>query len=637
MTLLEKLIEYSSKILVRPTELRGLTGNAPSEKWIAPIITSSCPYGAGRNVEEKAYRADTGKRSRVNEEERNVHRPTGRESGRILSCLSFGHRWRESVSQISSSTKAWVLKDPNVDSFEDERAMAQTELALPSGRLQRCALAVLLLFLGNVACGAEALRRPPSLRSRPRPAQIRVGGATWTQSYSWETRWYEQRLDHFSSRNATFQQKFLLRAQEWGGAESKAPIFLYCGNEGNIEWFAENTGFLFDIAPRYKALLVFPEHRYYGESMPFGSQQAAYKDADSLAYLNTEQALGDFVTLITDLKRNLSAEACPVVLFGGSYGGMLAAWMRLKYPHIAIGALSSSAPILQFEDVASPYSFTDTVSANFKAASESCYQTIRDSWTLMERLGSTKEGLRKLSSQFHMCTDLHDSGELGAWTDNAYAYVSMVNYPYPSSFLQNLPAYPINEMCKAMDSIPESDAMARIFAAMDVYYNYTGDLACFDIYDDPHGMSGWDWQACTEMVMPQSNRNTSMYLPFEWNFEDFAYWCEKNYGVRPRSHWIVEEFGGHDIEAVLKRFGSNIVFSNGLVDPWSGGGVLKNISDSIVALVTAEGAHHLDLRAIQPEVDPQWLVDQRNAELQHIDRWLLEFYADRDDGHAEQA
>lgn len=55
--------------------------------------------------------------------------------------------------------------------------------------------------------------------------------------------------------------------------------------------------------------------------MPYGSKDEAYKNATTLSYLSAEQALADFAILITDLKRNLSAEACPVVLFGGSYGG----------------------------------------------------------------------------------------------------------------------------------------------------------------------------------------------------------------------------------------------------------------------------------------------------------------------------
>lgn len=63
------------------------------------------------------------------------------------------------------------------------------------------------------------------------------------------------------------------------------------------------------------------QHRYYGESMPYGSTEVAYQNATTLSYLTAEQALADFAVFITNLKQNLSAEASPVVLFGGSYGG----------------------------------------------------------------------------------------------------------------------------------------------------------------------------------------------------------------------------------------------------------------------------------------------------------------------------
>lgn len=61
------------------------------------------------------------------------------------------------------------------------------------------------------------------------------------------------------------------------------------------------------------------QHRFYGESTPFGND--SYNSAETLGYLTSQQALADYAVLIRSLKQNLSSEASPVVVFGGSYGG----------------------------------------------------------------------------------------------------------------------------------------------------------------------------------------------------------------------------------------------------------------------------------------------------------------------------
>ena len=48
-------------------------------------------------------------------------------------------------------------------------------------------------------------------------------------------------------------------AEKWW-APGKGPIFFYTGNEGPITEFWEATGFIFEIAPQFGALVVFAEH-----------------------------------------------------------------------------------------------------------------------------------------------------------------------------------------------------------------------------------------------------------------------------------------------------------------------------------------------------------------------------------------
>ncbi|XP_020253234.1 lysosomal Pro-X carboxypeptidase-like [Asparagus officinalis] len=419
---------------------------------------------------------------------------------------------------------------------------------------------------------------------------------------TYDVKYFTQTLDHFNYQPQsyeTFQQKYLFDDRHWGGLKSGSPIFVYTGNEGDIELFAENTGFLFDIAPYFKALIVFMEHRYYGESIPFcGDKNVAFQNATTLGYLSTTQALADFATLIIDLKKNLTAEGSPVVVFGGSYGGMLAAWFRLKYPHVAIGALASSAPILQFDDIVSPYAFSNIITKDFRSESENCYKILKNSWDALYKTAKQRGGVQKLTKSFHICKGLVPDEYLPStiknWIEYSLIYVAMTDYPTASKFLSPLPGYPVKKMCEAIDNpTAGSDIFARLYGAMNVYYNNSGDVKCFDpttYGTDAIGTDAWSWQSCTELILPNGANNEESIFPVStYNYTDEAAGCKETYNVTPRQHAITTEYGGHDVRRVLKRFASNIIFFNGLRDPWSGGGVLKSLSNSLIAIVEPKG------------------------------------------------
>ncbi|GMP88729.1 hypothetical protein CsSME_00040607 [Camellia sinensis var. sinensis] len=441
-----------------------------------------------------------------------------------------------------------------------------------------------------------------------------------TPAFVWEdleTYFYNQTLDHFNynpQSYAIFKQRYVINSKYWGGGNKSAPIFVYLGAEAPIDGDIQFTGFLPENAPNFKALIVYIEHRFYGQSVPFGPVK------ENQGYFSSAQAIADYAEVILYLKEKLSAHYSPVIVIGGSYGGMLASWFRLKYPHVALGALASSAPILYFDDIIPQNGYYSIVSKDFKEASESCYETIKQSWSVIDEVASQPNGLSTLSQRFNTCYPLSDSFELKDYLDGLYSRAAQYDRP---------PRYPVTVVCGGIDGAPNgTDILSRIFAGV---VAATVNRSCYvnghhNYSRDPYG--DWDWQTCSEMVMPIGRgSNDTMFFAWPFNLTSFTEDCVRSFGVPPRPHWVTTYYGGHDIKAVLQRFASNIIFSNGLRDPYSCAGVLQDISESVVAVYTVNGSHCLDILPTNKS-DPQWLTDQRNTEVKIIQGWIDQYYAD---------
>jgi len=139
-------------------------------------------------------------------------------------------------------------------------------------------------------------------------------------------------------------------------------------------------------------------------------------------------------------------------------------------------------------------------------------------------------------------------------------------------------------------------------------------MPCYDLSESSSqndlDSDGWSYQVCNEMVMPiaQSGK-TDMFLPQPWSPDDFVSDCLTK-GLTPQFDWALDTFGGRNTKKDFNHV-SNIIFSNGDLDPWRAGGVVNDIGNAeIIVRMIKGGAHHLDLREPN-EADPEDVTNAR--------------------------
>ena len=152
---------------------------------------------------------------------------------------------------------------------------------------------------------------------------------------------------------------------------------------------------------------------------------------------------------------------------------------------------------------------------------------------LIRNTTSRKGDWEAMGKAFNTCRTIstyQDIDNLYLHLMNGFAYMAMTNYPYSSSFLNPMPAWPVNVSCKYFDGPQEvvsenlgnlSPREQQVFTAMlkavNVYFNNDSPNPNCTDFDDTDGTgtlaaSGWDVLACNQLAMPCGSGPNSMFL-----------------------------------------------------------------------------------------------------------------------------
>jgi len=370
-----------------------------------------------------------------------------------------------------------------------------------------------------------------------------------------------------------------------------------------------------NYAQQEGALMVALEHRFYGQSQPF-----ADLSTPNLAYLSSQQALADAANFLVHFKQSYPT-AGDVIVFGGSYPGALAAWFRLKYPHLVKASIASSAPVLAVLDMTS---YLDVVEESLtKLAGITCDKNIQLATNLIQTMLSNSTGRQMVSKYFNTCEQIQTDLDVANFMSTIMGFfMETVQYNTDLPISIEIPA-----LCNIMDN-ETMDLVSRYAAISNRYQqgqcleiSYNNMIALLQnvtIGDETGvGIRQWTYQTCAQFGYFQSTDSPNQPFGNLVPVSFFTGICNDAFGF----DWLprIDETNG--IYGGKHPGGSRILFVNGGLDPWSSLSVTKTISPDLPAIFitgTSHCANMFPARAVDP---PSLAIAQGQIAMQ-IHEWL---------------
>eukprot|EP01017_Pseudomicrothorax_dubius_P030539 TRINITY_DN3825_c0_g2_i3.p1 TRINITY_DN3825_c0_g2~~TRINITY_DN3825_c0_g2_i3.p1 ORF type:complete len:464 (+),score=101.88 TRINITY_DN3825_c0_g2_i3:65-1456(+) len=395
-------------------------------------------------------------------------------------------------------------------------------------------------------------------------------------------KWYEgQLLDHSSPLDTrTWRQRYWVINEFFDPAVG--PVFVYICGEYTCQGLPAARQFPAQLAAKFKGLVLVLEHRFYGESQPFGTEDLT---TERLTYLSVDQGLEDLAYFINWVKKTGQEGVTPKnkwVTIGGSYPGAMSAWFRYKYPHLTVGALASSAVINAIEDY---WQYDDQLYTSTSRSGAQCPTDIRAINSFIEEaLLKSDESAAEMKKSFN-CDSLTNN-EFLSYIGDIYA-----------GFIQYGQRAALCDMIKkgGKDIVSKVDTVRQWALKNQDADDYSIASLANTTYDPNKSSRQWTYQTCTEFGWFQvaskypdramRSANVSLELSRDICRQVFGYWAVPNTDLEN------VRFGG------IQQKSFNIVFTNGGEDPWQWASLLKTDNPKLHAFpVGCNGcAHCVDL------------------------------------------
>lgn len=337
--------------------------------------------------------------------------------------------------------------------------------------------------------------------------------------------WLSQPVDHFNETDKrTFLQRYLKNDEYF---KEGGPLIIMVGGEWSLDFPGMgrflDEGTLYEVAAENNGLLLYPEHRFYGQTQPFNNTLPS-----SFKFLSVEQALEDLADFIKFIKGSDSRFAnAKVILAGASYSALLSSFFKTKYPHLSDGAWASSAPT-ETRSETGPYRVLSG-EVYKKYGGQTCYDTLRDSYLKIEDMLDAGN-VEPLEEAFKLCEKIDSDPK------SKLHFMTVITSVIASHVAESTPerlaaicntAISAGDPVSAISQIFQYTFISEIQCLPTNYQSYVNFLKHPEEMEHPSNAGGivqWFYQTCTEIGLYQTSilpnqpfgRKTSLdgYIPF---------------------------------------------------------------------------------------------------------------------------